>query len=354
MYNLNDYYYELPPELIAQQPVVQRDQSKLLCLNRQNGRLKHTLFHRLGDFFEPGDVLVINNTAVIPARLAGRKATGGKVDVLISDVAGMREPKNEDGSVVCRCLVKSSKRSLPGTWYYFDHDLKAEVLDAENGSFRLKFHSKEDLETVLNRIGQVPLPPYVKRVQGENDNFNDSAAYQTVYASQKGAIAAPTAGLHFTADMLHQLRDLGVMIVELTLHVGYGTFLPVRAADIRLHKMHSESFSISAAVAEKINTARDNGKRVTAVGTTCVRTLEYCANPNGEIVSGSGDCDLFIYPGYQFKVVDAMITNFHLPESTLLMLVSAFAGRRNMLNAYREAVRRQYRFFSYGDAMLIH
>ncbi len=354
MYNLNDYHYDLPPELIAQRPVARRDRSKLLCMDRRSGRLKHTFFFMLGDYFRPGDVLVVNNTAVVPGRLAARKATGGKVEVLISDFAGIRRSRNEDGSVVCRCLVKTSKRSLPGTWYYFDHDLKAEVLDADNGSYWLKFYSKENFETVLNRIGQVPLPPYIKRDSDKNGDVDDKASYQTVFASQKGAIAAPTAGLHFTADMLHKLQTFGVTIVELTLHVGYGTFRPVRAADIRQHKMHSEPFIISAGVAEKINTARESGNRVTAVGTTCVRTLEYACNSTGEIEAGSGDCDLFIYPGYRFKAVDAMITNFHLPESTLLMLVSAFAGRENVLNAYQEAVRKQYRFFSYGDAMLIH
>ncbi len=354
MYRLNDYHYDLPPELVAQRPVVRRDRSKMLCMDRQNGRLKHTFFYKLGDYLESGDVLVVNNTAVVPGRLAGRKATGGKVEVLISDFTGIRRSNDEDGCVVCLCLVKASKRSLPGTWYYFDHGLKAEVLDTHNGGYRLKFYSKEDFKTVLNRIGQVPLPPYIKRGGQNYNSFDDKTSYQTVYASQKGAIAAPTAGLHFTVDMLDKLRALGITIVELTLHVGYGTFLPVRAADIRQHRMHSESFTISAGVAETINNARANGNRITAVGTTCVRTLEYASNSKGEIGAGSGDCDLFIYPGYRFKVVDAMITNFHLPESTLLMLVSAFAGRQNVLKAYVEAVQKQYRFYSYGDAMLIH
>ncbi len=354
MYRLEDYHYDLPPELVAQRPVARRDRSKMLCMDRQNGRLKHTFFYKLGEYLESGDVLVVNNTAVVPGRLAGRKATGGKVEVLISDFTGIRRSNDEDGCVVCLCLVKASKRSLPGTWYYFDHGLKAEVLDAHNGSYRLKFYSKEDLETVLNRIGQVPLPPYIKRGRQNFNSFEDKTSYQTVYASQKGAIAAPTAGLHFTADMLDKLRALGITIVELTLHVGYGTFLPVKAVDIRQHRMHAESFSISAGVAETINIARANGNRIFAVGTTCVRTLEYASNSKGEIVAGSGECDLFIYPGYRFKVVDAMITNFHLPESTLLMLVSAFAGRQNVLNAYMEAIRKRYRFFSYGDAMLIH
>jgi S-adenosylmethionine:tRNA ribosyltransferase-isomerase len=354
MYNLNDYHYDLPPELIAQRPVARRDRSKLLCMERRTGTLKHSFFFKLGDYFEPGDVLVLNNAAIIPGRLVGRKATGGKVEVLITDFNAARKSSNEDGSIVCRCLVKASKRSSFGAWYHFDNDLKAEVLQADNGSCQLKFYSEEDFETVLNRIGQVPLPPYIKRDSKKNIGFDDKTSYQTVYASQIGAIAAPTAGLHFTVDLLDQLRETGVRVVELTLHVGYGTFQPVRTADIRRHKMHTEPFSISAGVAETINAARADGKRVVAVGTTCVRTLEYASNTNGEVEAGSGDCDLFIFPGYRFKAVDAMITNFHLPESTLLMLVSAFAGRQNVLNAYQEAVREQYRFFSYGDAMLIH
>lgn len=354
MYRLNDYHYELPPELIAQQPVAQRDRSRLLCMDRQNGRLKHEFFFKLSDYFESGDVLVLNNTAVIPARLVGRKATGGKVEVLISDIADGIKSKSEDGSVVCRCLVKASKRSLPGTWYHFDPDLKAEVLHVDNGSYQLKFYSREDFETVLNRIGHVPLPPYIKRQSEKMIDIDDKSSYQTVYARQKGAIAAPTAGLHFTTDLLDKLRAMGVTIVELTLHVGYGTFLPVRAIDIRQHKMHTEPFSISAGAAETINAARRSGRRVIAVGTTCVRTLEHASNSNGEVEVVSGNCDLFIYPGYRFKAVDAMVTNFHLPESTLLMLVSAFAGRQNVLNAYQEAIRQRYRFFSYGDAMLIY
>ena len=354
MYRLNDYRYDLPAELIAQRPNAQRDRSRLLLLDRRTGMLKHENFHMLGDYFESGDVLVLNNTAVIPARLIGRKETGGKVEVLISDFADVQKSKDENGSVVCRCLVKASKRSQPGTWYHFDPDLKAEVLHADNGSYRIRFYSKEDFESVLKRIGQVPLPPYIRRDQEKTSDIDDHTSYQTVYASQKGAIAAPTAGLHFTTDMLEKLASIGVVVVELTLHIGYGTFMPVRSADIRQHKMHSERFSISAGAAETINAARRSGKRVIAVGTTCVRTLEHASNSDGEVEFGSGDCDLFIYPGYRFKAVDAMITNFHLPESTLLMLVSAFAGRQNVLNAYQEAVRKQYRFFSYGDAMLIY
>jgi S-adenosylmethionine:tRNA ribosyltransferase-isomerase len=353
MYRLTDYHYDLPAELIAQQPVEQRDRSRLLCLDRQSGRVSHAIFSDIGDNLKAGDVLVVNNTAVIPGRLAGRKETGGKVEVLIADFVGGQKSTARNGNFVCRCLVKASKRCAPGTWFHFAEGLKAEVLAAGNGDYRLKFYSDGDFETSLYRIGQVPLPPYIKRNSGEMSDCDDQTSYQTVYASHKGAIAAPTAGLHFTGNLLADLRAAGVQIVELTLHVGYGTFLPVRVSDIRRHQMHAEPFSISARAAKAINTARANGNRVVSVGTTCVRTLEYASKSTGEVQAGSGSCDLFIYPGYRFKTVDAMITNFHLPQSTLLMLVSAFASRDHVLNAYREAIRQCYRFYSYGDAMYI-
>jgi S-adenosylmethionine:tRNA ribosyltransferase-isomerase len=354
MYSLNDYHYDLPAELIAQQPVEQRDHSRLLCLERQTGRLTHSVFSAVGDYLKAGDVLVVNNTAVIPGRLKGKKETGGKVEVLIADFVGGQKSNEENGNFVCRCLVKASKPSIPGTWFHFADGLKAEVLDAGKGDCLLKFYTDGDFETLLYRIGQVPLPPYIKRDSGGMSESDDQASYQTVYARRKGAIAAPTAGLHFTNNLLNDLGAAGVHIVELTLHVGYGTFLPVRVTDIRRHQMHAEPFTISARAAETINAARPDGKRVVAVGTTCVRTLEYASISNGEIQAGSGSCDLFIYPGYQFKTVDAMITNFHLPQSTLLMLVSAFAGRQNVLNTYQEAIRQYYRFYSYGDAMYIY
>jgi S-adenosylmethionine:tRNA ribosyltransferase-isomerase len=227
------------------------------------------------------------------------------------------------------------------------------VLEAGDRTHTLRFHFDGDFETLLDKIGQVPLPPYIKRNHKGASDCRDKASYQTIYAGPKGAIAAPTAGLHFTAELLDNLKGGGVCIAKLTLHVGYGTFLPVRVADIRQHKIHSEQFSISKESADTINRARDYGKRVVAVGTTCVRTLEYMSDSKGYVAAGSGRCDLYIFPGYLFKTVDAMITNFHLPESTLLMLVSAFAGRDNVLNAYREAISRNYRFYSYGDAMLI-
>jgi S-adenosylmethionine:tRNA ribosyltransferase-isomerase len=354
MYSLNDYHYDLPADLIAQQPALQRDRSKLLCLDRRTGGLLHATFNAIGDFLKPGDVLVINNTAVIPARLEGRKESGGKVELLIADYAGGRRSEEANGRFACRCLVKASKRPRPGSWLHFADDLKAKVLDSGNGACTLEFHTAGDFESLLYKIGQVPLPPYIKRNSGRRSPCDDLTSYQTVYASRKGAVAAPTAGLHFTSNLLSELSAGGIKIVELTLHVGCGTFMPVRVTDIRQHQMHSEQFSIAAATAETINSARSAGHRVVAVGTTCVRTLEYAANADGRIEAGCGTCDLFIYPGFRFKIVDALITNFHLPKSTLLMLVTAFAGRQKVLDAYREAVRCRYRFYSYGDAMFIY
>jgi S-adenosylmethionine:tRNA ribosyltransferase-isomerase len=353
MYSINDYDYQLPEELIAQTPVEQRDRSNLLHLSRPTGALSHHCFNEIGDFFQPGDVLVINNTAVVPARLEGRKETGGRVEILISDYsAGLRSFRN-NGDFICQCMLKSSKRPVPGMRLYFQEDLTAEVLGSSNGTHRLRFSTGDDFEKVLDRIGKVPLPPYIKRKSKNENSCDDRSSYQTVYAKSKGAIAAPTAGLHFTENLLAELHAGGVKTVPLTLHVGIGTFLPVRSDDIRKHTMHSEQFTISHQAADIINEARAGGKRVIAVGTTSVRTLEYASDGNGTLAAGSGNCDLYIYPGYRFKVVDAVITNFHLPQSTLLMLVSAFAGRRKVLNAYQEAINRKYRFYSYGDAMLI-
>jgi S-adenosylmethionine:tRNA ribosyltransferase-isomerase len=353
MFSLSDYNYELPSDLIAQQPAMERDRSRLLIMNRQSGKCSHSVFCGLADWLSPDDVLVINDTAVIPGRLQGRKDSGGKIEVLISDYAGGCQTDGEAGSFVCQCLLKASKRPRPGTWLYFDQGLKAQVIDSFNGTHTVKFHHRGDFDDLICRIGEVPLPPYIKRSRKQTISSIDRTAYQTVYASEKGAVAAPTAGLHFTDGLLGNLRSKGIGIVPITLHIGYGTFSPVRESDIRDHKMHSERFVISKVSAERINNARDAGKRIIAVGTTCVRTLEYTATDSGKIVSGSGSCDLFIYPGYRFKVVNAMVTNFHLPQSTLLMLVSAFAGRENIMNAYQEAIHHKYRFYSYGDAMFI-
>ncbi len=351
MYRLEDYRYELPEELIAQHPVRHRDNSRLLVLERSTGNLSHLLFSRLPDLLDCSDTLVINNTKVIPGRLLGRKSTGGKAEVLILNYGDKYFRENDPETSVFDCLVKASKSPKPGTVFYFDNDLEGEVVSSKNNIHTIKFSCSSEFEKVLYKIGNPPLPPYIKR--NEAHSFNDTEKYQTVYAAEKGAIAAPTAGLHFTEELLGKLKQKGINIVTITLHVGYGTFVPVRVSDIRDHKMHSESFFISGKSANAINRARAGGGRIIAVGTTSVRTLEYASDENGNISPGAGSCDLFIYPGYKFRAVDAIITNFHLPESTLIMLVSAFAGRDKILTAYKEAIKEKYRFYSYGDAMFI-
>jgi len=349
MFSLNDYNYNLPEEFIAQKPVKERDKSKLLSLNRKTGELSHHEFSGIYKFLLPGDILVLNNTEVIPGRLLGRKETGGKAEVLILDYAG---GKADSGKFTSECLINASKHTKTGTFIFFGNGLKAEVTGFFDGVYSLKFYCSSDFERLLYKMGKIPLPPYIKR--NENDSpCNEKTAYQTVYACEKGAIAAPTAGLHFTKELIEKLKLRGVEIAAITLHVGYGTFLPVRSPDIRDHRIHSERFFIPEATAAIINRARKEGRRIIAVGTTCVRTLEFASDKNGTVSSGNSTCNLFIYPGYKFKVVDAMITNFHLPKSTLLMLVSAFTGRENILNAYKEAIKNKYRFYSYGDAMII-
>lgn len=344
MFQLEDYNYDLPQDLIAQHPAPDRDQSRLLRLNRTTGEISHGCFSDIVVLLAAGDVLVVNNTRVIPGRLLGRKESGGRVEALILDFAqGL--PRQ-----IFTCLVKASKRPKIGSRLIFPQGVEGRVLALQDRTCTISFEGVADFEQVLERIGHVPLPPYIHR----DDTRVDHHTYQTVYARQKGAVAAPTAGLHFTPQLLKRLADKGVRIVHLTLHVGYGTFVPVEAADIRQHRMHAEWFTLPAQAAETINNARSGGNRIVAVGTTCVRTLEYCARPDGLIAPQSGMCDLFIYPGYTFKMVDAVITNFHLPKSTLIMLVSAFAGREKILDAYAEAVRMRYRFYSYGDGMVIY
>jgi S-adenosylmethionine:tRNA ribosyltransferase-isomerase len=349
MFSLNDYDYNLPEERIAQSPVKGRDQSKLLFMNRATGEIAHHKFLDIYDLLSPSDVLVINDTEVIPARLLGQKETGGKAEVLILDYPGDKKSRIDNGEYVCRCLIKSSKRPKDGTTLIFDQKLKANVVNFKAGVYVVKFSYKGNFEQIIDRIGHVPLPPYIKR----NDDKNDRTFYQTVYASQKGAVAAPTAGLHFSLSLMKKLEEKGVKIVALTLHVGYGTFLPVRVSDIRDHRIHTEWYSISKETADMINESKQKGHRIVAVGTTAVRTLEYAGRENGIVAQGAGSCNLFIYPGHRFKTVDAMLTNFHLPKSTLLMLVSAFSTRDNVLNAYKRAIEKQYRFFSYGDAMFV-
>lgn len=343
MYQLEDYNYDLPESLIAQKPVERRDQSRLLHLSRSNGAIAHKRFSDTADLLKSGDVLVVNNTRVIPGRLLGRKESGGKVEALILDYAqGMAERR-------FTCLVKASKRPKTGSLLFFDEGLSARVAAVAERTCTLVFESDANFEQLLEKIGHVPLPPYIRR----DDEASDHLTYQTVYAASKGAIAAPTAGLHFTRELLDRLTAKGVHIAQLTLHVGYGTFLPVQHDDIRQHRMHAEWFTISPEAARTVNDAKSDGRRVIAVGTTCVRTLEFNARTDGRLTAGSGMCDLFIYPGYTFRLIDGMITNFHLPKSTLIMLVSAFAGRENVLRAYAEAVAKEYRFYSYGDGMVI-
>ncbi len=352
MFSIENYDYELPEELIAQKPVAQREQSRLLFLHQKNGALSHHRFYDIDNLLSPSDILVVNNTEVIPARLFGKKTTGGKAEVLILDYAGRRKSDPKNSGFVCQCLIKTSKRQKNGAKIFFDQGLEAEVIHYQHGVYSVRFSYKGDFESLLYRIGHVPLPPYIKR-SADPAGWDDTSSYQTVYASQKGAVAAPTAGLHFSEILLAKLEASGVRIVPITLHVGYGTFLPVRVSDIRDHKMHSEWYRISQSSAEALNTAKAKGCRIIAVGTTCVRALEHAWDYRGRVRHGIGSCDLFIYPGYSFNVVEAMITNFHLPKSTLLMLVSAFAGREKVLHAYRAAIEKRYRFFSYGDAMLI-
>ncbi len=354
MYLLSDYEYALPKEFIAQKPVEQRDQSRLLFMDRKSDALSHHHFIKTCDFLTEKDVLVINNTEVIPGRLFGRKsATGGKAEFLILDYGESYKKKEDKGEFTCSCLIKASKRPKPGVEFAFEQELKAEVMSFNDGIFQVRFYYKGDFESLLDRIGKLPLPPYIRRDKDDSRDTEDAISYQTVYASRKGAVAAPTAGLHFSEHLLDKIRSKHINIVAITLHVGYGTFLPVRVADIRDHKIHSEWFSISREAADTINKSKSNGGRVIAVGTTCVRTLEYASDEKGNIRDGNGLCGLYIYPGYRFKTVNGMITNFHLPGSTLLMLVSAFAGREKVLAAYQEAISEKYRFYSYGDAMMI-
>ena len=339
--NLHDFYYELPPELIAQDPLEDRSGSRLLVLDKETGKAEHHIFREIADFLQPGDCLVINNTKVIPARLIGsRIGTGAKIEVLLLK-------RREDQ--IWETLVKPGKKAKPGTKISFgDGLLTGEVLEVvEDGNRLIRFDYEGIFEEILDRLGQMPLPPYITH------QLKDKNRYQTVYAKHDGSAAAPTAGLHFTPELLHKIREKGIQIAHVTLHVGLGTFRPVKVDNIQEHHMHSEFYMVEEEQARKINETRAEGGRIVAVGTTSCRTLESAAGEDGCLKAGSGWTDIFIYPGYEFRMVDSLITNFHLPESTLLMLVSALAGREKIMDAYEEAVREQYRFFSFGDAMLI-
>ncbi len=340
--SLEDFDYHLPEELIAQDPLVKRADSRLMVLDKETGAVEHSHFYNITEYLKPGDCLVINNTKVIPARLIGEKeGTGGHVEVLLLK----RRTDNE-----WETLVKPGKNARIGQKIIFgDGLLKGEVTDiVDDGDRIVKFSYEGIFEEILDKLGQMPLPPYITH------KLKDKNRYQTVYAKYDGSAAAPTAGLHFTKELLQKIKDMGVEIAEITLHVGLGTFRPVKEENVLDHHMHSEYYRVTSEAAEMINRAKSEGRRIVAVGTTSTRTLEAAADDNGHIEPGSGWTDIFIYPGYRFKVVDALITNFHLPKSTLIMLVSALAGREHILSAYEEAVKEKYRFFSFGDAMFIH
>lgn len=333
-----DFHYDLPAELIAQAPLAERSASRLLCLDRQTGGVDDRNFSELPKLLKRGDLLVFNNTRVIPARLFGRKSTGGQVEILLERLLDKQE---------CLAQLRASKSPQPGSTLLLEDGSELQVLGREGGFYRLKAVNG-DLMEWLERLGHMPLPPYITR----EDTDRDRRRYQTIFAEMPGAVAAPTAGLHFDQALLDQLEVAGIESTTVTLHVGAGTFQPVRVDNIEDHPMHAEWLEVQQTACDAIAAARARGGRVIAVGTTAVRSLETAAQ-NGQLAPMSGDSRIFIYPGYDFRVVDAMITNFHLPESTLLMLLSAFAGREQILVAYRHAVEQRYRFFSYGDAMLV-
>ena len=341
--NVHSYNYDLPEELIAQDPLSDRTASRLLVMDKKTGGISHRLFRDITEFLKHGDCLVINDTKVIPARLMGtKKDTGGAVEILL--LKRLKDKKDE-----WEALAGPGKKARPGDVIVFGNgELECEILEiVEDGNRIIKFSYEGIFEEILDKLGSMPLPPYIKNQLKEKDR------YQTVYAKNEGSAAAPTAGLHFTGELLKKIEDKGVNIARITLHVGLGTFRPVKVENIKEHKMHSEHFVITPEAADIINKTKDSGGRIISVGTTSTRTLESAADDSGHIKPVTSDTSIFIYPGYGFKVVDALITNFHLPESTLIMLVSAFAGREKVLNAYKEAVKEKYRFFSFGDAMFI-
>ena len=337
----SDFYFDLPDELIAQVPVLDRSSSKLMVLDKETGEIDHKIFKDVIDYLNPGDCLVLNDTRVIPARLIGEKVdTGGKIEFLLLK-------RHEDDT--WESLVKPGKRAKIGTKFSFgDGKLIGEVVGlGPEGSRIVKFHYEGIFEEVLDELGNMPLPPYI------TERLEERERYQTVYSKHNGSAAAPTAGLHFTDELLNQIKEKGVDIAFVTLHVGLGTFRPVKVDDVLEHEMHSEYYMVTKEAADKINKAKENGKNVICVGTTSSRTVESAAGDDNRVNASSGWTSIFIYPGYKFKVVDKLITNFHLPESTLIMLVSALAGQDNVLNAYNVAVENKYRFFSFGDAMII-
>ena len=339
--DVKDFDYNLPQELIAQDPLEDRSSSRLMVLDKNTGAVEHHVFREITQYLRPGDCLVLNNTKVIPARLFGvKEGTEAKIEILL-----LKRKEND----IWETLVKPGKKAKPGTKIIFGEGLLVgEVIDVvEDGDRLIRFHYDGIFEEILDQLGQMPLPPYITH------QLKDKNRYQTVYAKHEGSAAAPTAGLHFTPELLDEIRAMGVEIAEVTLHVGLGTFRPVKVENVLDHHMHSEYYRIEQSEADKINRAKREGHRVISVGTTSTRTLESAADEQGYLTAKSGWTDIFIYPGYQFKVIDGLITNFHLPQSTLVMLVSALAGREHILNAYKIAVEEKYRFFSFGDAMFI-
>lgn len=349
--SISDYDFDLPPGLIAQIPGPERDRSKLLVLHRGTAALEHRIFNEVERYLEAGDVLVINDTRVVPVKLIGKKRSGGRVECLILEVP----PDDPQGTWTGPCLMKGRRANRPGERIDFGGGLSGEPLPgADDGLARMRFSFPGGFRAQLETSGQTPLPPYIRlREGGSLREQQDRERYQTVYALHPGAVAAPTAGLHFTAELLARIRGRGVLVAPLTLHVGYGTFAPIKTENLERHRMHPETYRLPEETVGIIRRQRERGKRILAVGTTTVRVLEFVAERYGALVPSAGECDLFIRPGFRFQVVDRMITNFHLPRTTLMLLVSAFAGRADILRAYREAIARGYRFYSYGDAMLI-
>jgi S-adenosylmethionine:tRNA ribosyltransferase-isomerase len=338
---VSDFSFTLPDELIARYPVPERDSSRLMVLDRTSRIRTEVPFRHIMDWLRPNDLLVLNDTKVIPARLFGQKQTGGRVEIFLVEALGEQH---------WRCLLRASKPCRPGQLINLPVGVSAEVVERSGEQdWLIRFHGSHDFDDWLQQIGQMPIPPYLNRESDEQDRIR----YQTVYALEPGAVAAPTAGLHFTTELLTKIQDAGVRLTNVTLHVGLGTFQPIRVERVQDHIIHRERYRISPETAAAITATKEQGGRVVAVGTTACRTLEYATDMQGRVLSGQGEADIFIYPGYRFKVVDALLTNFHLPESTLLMLVSAFGTREFILSAYHEAVKQQFRFYSYGDAMLI-
>lgn len=340
--DVKDFDYDLPQELIAQTPIENREMSRLLVMNRKTGELEHRIFHDIIEYLNPGDCLVLNDTRVLPARLYGEKeGTGGKMEFVLLKQMDLNR---------WEVMVRPGKKAKEGKTFVFGDGLLKGIVEKvmDNGNRQVFFEYEGNFYDVIDRIGLMPLPPYI------TESLNDRERYQTVYAKHLGSAAAPTAGLHFTQDLLHRLEEKGVKIVYCTLHVGIGTFRPVKAEHVEDHRMHSEHYTLTQEAADTINAAKAAGKRIIAVGTTSCRTLESIGKEDGTVEATQGDTSIFIYPGYRFKVIDGLITNFHLPQSTLVMLVSAFSTREHVLHAYEEAIKERYRFFSFGDAMFLY